>query len=152
MKDQEFYKIIGLVNRALKAAFFVIFLIFSVVVYLALDAYLPSTSTIATNESVQTGISEIVDGVHVETGLKEGAGLDVVIQNCTPCHSAKLITQNRMTFEGWKSTIKWMQETQNLWGLGDNEQIILEYLSNYYAPQKKGRRSNLANIEWYELD
>lgn len=152
MKDQELYKIIGLVNRALKAAFFVIFLIFSVVVYLAIDAYFPAESSNPGSASSQATITEIVDGIHVETGLKEGVGLDVVIQNCTPCHSAKLITQNRMTFEGWQSTIKWMQETQNLWGLGDNEQIILEYLSNYYAPQKKGRRSNLANIEWYELD
>lgn len=93
----------------------------------------------------------IVDGVHVATGFVDGAGLTAVIQNCTNCHSAKLVTQNRMTKEGWIATIRWMQETQNLWDLGENEKTIVQYLATYYAPQKKGRREILTDIEWYEL-
>lgn len=85
-------------------------------------------------------------------GLVDDVGREVVAQNCTRCHSAKLVIQNRATREGWKSMIVWMQDTQNLWPLGDNEPIILDYLSKNYGPQKKGRRQNLANIEWYELD
>ena len=97
-------------------------------------------------------ISEVVDGIHVETGLIDAPGLQLVIQNCTNCHSSKLISQNRMNMAGWSSTIKWMQETQNLWDLGDSEAAILKYLAANYAPKKKGRRANLENIEWYELE
>lgn len=85
-------------------------------------------------------------------GLVEGEGREVVATNCTVCHSAKLITQNRATREGWQNMIKWMQETQNLWQLGDNEVVILDYLEKYYAPEAKGRRQALKNIEWYELE
>ena len=61
------------------------------------------------------------------------------------------MTQNRATRDGWKDIIVWMQETQKLWDLGDNEPLILDYLGKNYAPNKKGRRQNLKNIEWYEL-
>lgn len=104
----------------------------------------------AAKQSVEVG-SAIIDGVHVETGLVDSPGLQLVIQNCTSCHSSKLITQNRMNLAGWSSTIKWMQETQNLWDLGKSESVILEYLAANYSPTKKGRRQNLESIEWYEL-
>ncbi len=94
---------------------------------------------------------KIEDGIHVRTGFMEGEGLMTVVNNCTNCHSAKLVTQNRMSAEGWRATIKWMQETQNLWDLGKNEDVIVSYLATFYAPEKKGRRQNLSNIEWYEL-
>lgn len=94
----------------------------------------------------------IENGIHVRTGFVEGKGLMLVIQNCTNCHSAKLVTQNRMSKEKWLATIRWMQETQNLWDLGANEDPILEYLSTYYAPDQMGRRANLEAIEWYDLD
>jgi len=57
---------------------------------------------------------EIKGGVHVATGLVAAEGLNEVIANCTGCHSAKLIIQNRATREGWVKVIRWMQETQNL--------------------------------------
>jgi hypothetical protein len=94
----------------------------------------------------------IENGIHVKTGFVEGEGLMVVINNCTNCHSAKLVTQNRMTKEQWIASIKWMQETQNLWDLGGNEEIIVNYLAVHYAPMKKGRREGLTNIEWYALE
>ncbi len=112
----------------------------------------PETTLSQTKTPENTLAAEIVDGIHVNTGLKAGEGLNAVIQNCTPCHSSRLITQNHMTREGWKSTIEWMQETQNLWDLGDNEDLIITYLATNYAPQEKGRRAPLTNIEWYELD
>lgn len=94
---------------------------------------------------------KIENGVHVETGLVEGEGMQMVIANCTGCHSARLITQNRADKQGWLNMIRWMQETQNLWDLGDNEELILDYLSGNYAPDHRGRRAPLTNIEWYEL-
>ncbi|SNY95306.1 monoheme cytochrome C [Flagellimonas pacifica] len=96
--------------------------------------------------------TEIENGIHIETGFVADEGMEVTIQNCTNCHSAKLVTQNRMSKEGWKATIKWMQETQNLWDLGSNEDLIVSYLAKNYAPVAKGRRQNLEDIEWYELE
>lgn len=103
---------------------------------------------------IQTSVedSRIENGVHVGTGLIAGDDVMLVVQNCTGCHSAKMITQNRATKEGWLSMIKWMQQTQNLWDLGANEEKIINYLAANYPPQKKGRRARLKNIEWYELD
>ncbi|PWL40260.1 monoheme cytochrome C [Flagellimonas aquimarina] len=94
---------------------------------------------------------KIENGIHMETGFVDEEGLAEVIQNCTNCHSAKLVTQNRMTKEGWIATIRWMQETQNLWDLGNQEEAIVNYLAINYAPQKKGRREVLTNVEWYSL-
>lgn len=95
---------------------------------------------------------EIVDGVHLTTGLLNGEGLPAVINNCTNCHSAKLITQNRMSSERWRQTIHWMQRTQNLWDLGAQEEVIISYLSTNYAPVVKGRRQQLTDIDWYRLE
>lgn len=95
---------------------------------------------------------KIENGIHLRTGLKEGVGLMETVNNCTNCHSAKLITQNRMDANRWAATIDWMQETQNLWDLGKNEAIIINYLVTNYPVKKKGRRAALENIEWYELE
>ncbi|MEL4308303.1 monoheme cytochrome C [Joostella sp. CR20] len=100
----------------------------------------------------ETKVEGIKNGIHTETGFVEGKGLNAVIENCTNCHSAKLVTQNRMTREGWLSTIRWMQQTQNLWDLGKDEATILDYLSTNYAPTDSGRRPNLEVQEWYELN
>ena len=42
-----------------------------------------------------------------------------------------------------EKTIKWMQETQGLWPLGQNKKFILDYLSTNYAPQASGQKKNL---------
>ncbi|MBT8244589.1 MAG: monoheme cytochrome C [Winogradskyella sp.] len=94
----------------------------------------------------------IENGVHVRTGFIEAEGYTTVINNCTNCHSSKIVLQNRMSAERWNATIKWMQETQNLWDLGRNQEIIVNYLATNYPPIKKGRRMVLTNIEWYELE
>ncbi|AUP77435.1 monoheme cytochrome C [Flavivirga eckloniae] len=95
---------------------------------------------------------KIENGIHLATGFKNDEGLQIVIASCTPCHSAKLVTQNRANKEGWVSIIRWMQETQNLWDLGKNEAIIVDYLAKNYASEETGRRTNLENIEWYDLE
>lgn len=94
----------------------------------------------------------IENGIHVSTGLVDGDGLMTVVHNCTNCHSAKLVTQNRMSAERWNATIRWMQETQNLWDLGPNQDVIVNYLVTNYPVQDVGRRGVLSNIEWYELE
>lgn len=96
---------------------------------------------------------EIIDGKDVETGLLAGDGLRIVKGTCTACHSSKLIIQNRKSREEWHQSIVWMQETQGLWDLGENESIILDYLEKNYGPQHiGGRRPPLGKIQWYELE
>ncbi|MDX1314166.1 MAG: monoheme cytochrome C [Eudoraea sp.] len=95
---------------------------------------------------------KIENGIHVRTGLVDAEGLMTVVNNCTNCHSAQLVMQNRMNRERWIATIRWMQETQNLWDLGKNEDIIVDYLVTNYPPKKKGRREILSNVEWYVLE
>ena len=56
-----------------------------------------------------------------------------------------------MNKERWDATIRWMQETQNLWDLGENQEVIVNYLVKNYPVYSKGRRENLSQIEWYDL-
>ncbi len=104
------------------------------------------------NDSKTIISEEIINGIHQRTGLKEGEGLMTVVTNCTACHSAQLIIQNRMNRERWNATIRWMQETQNLWELGTNQEVIVNYLLTNYPVIHKGRREKLENIEWYVLE
>ena len=106
---------------------------------------------ITVTSPVELDEDRIENGVHVRTGFVDAEGLMMVVSNCTGCHSSKIILQNRMDTEGWNSTIKWMQETQNLWELGGNQEIIVNYLVTNYPPKDKGRRENLTGIDWYEL-
>ena len=85
-------------------------------------------------------------------GLIDDTGLLLVLQHCNACHSTQLISQNRMTKAGWKSTIRWMQATQNLWDLGEDEDIVLTYLAKNYAPSAIGRRQSLIVEQWYLLE
>lgn len=96
-------------------------------------------------------INASIKPIDNESGLIIAPGLALVKTNCLRCHSGKIIAQNRGSRENWLATIRWMQETQNLWNLGDQEELILDYLSQNYAPQQVGRRKNLSSIEWYEL-
>ena len=104
-----------------------------------------------TERDSQPGTDQVAKPIDHETGLVIAPGFNLVKTNCLGCHSAKLITQNKASRATWKATILWMQETQNLWNLGENEPKILDYLAKHYAPGRVGRRMPLADIEWYEL-
>ncbi|MFT6435341.1 MAG: hypothetical protein ACJAVI_003396 [Candidatus Azotimanducaceae bacterium] len=82
---------------------------------------------------------------YAEDELKAGLNVEIVSQTCIACHSLKLVTQNRADREGWLAMIRWMQEKQGLWPLGDNEDKILDYLSAYYGPTKSFRRTPLSS-------
>jgi uncharacterized protein YjiS (DUF1127 family) len=147
-KNQKFQKLDRLMNLAmgLMALITVLFL------FLVYD---PTFSIFESNQNIM--VSEVIDedkienGIHMRTGLKDAPGIDLVIQNCTNCHSAKLVTQNRMTKERWNATIRWMQKTQNLWELGEKQDVIVDYLVTNYPIEEKGRRASLADIDWYKL-
>lgn len=103
-------------------------------------------------EELGTVPDGVVNGIDTLTGMAYDENFAMVRANCITCHSSKLITQNRATREGWKAMLDWMYETQNLKDLGENEGPILDYLAKHYAPENKGRRANLEDIEWYELE
>ena len=103
-------------------------------------------------QGAEDELNRIENGIHVRTGLKDDEGLMTVVTHCTACHSAQLVIQNRMNKERWNATIRWMQETQNLWDLGENQEIIVNYLVKNYPPEEKGRRQNLKAVEWYLLE
>ncbi len=110
------------------------------------------TDTQPAPETAAPAEPQIEDGKDVQTGLLAADGLQIVKSTCTACHSSDLILQNRFTREGWHEKIVWMQETQGLWDLGDNESTILDYLADNYSPAPfKGRRQPLTNIDWYQL-
>ena len=82
--------------------------------------------------------------VDSDTGLVMADGWETVKNNCTICHSAKLVTQNRGSREHWADLITWMQETQGLWEFPpEMENTILDYLSTHYGPKHETRRQNL---------
>jgi hypothetical protein len=155
--EHNFHKSVKAIQRVL--VFFVVgFLLLMGALFFFIrneTAKSTTTKTVESSDYVEVpeedDFDKIENGIHLRTGFVEGDGVMLVVQHCTSCHSAKLVTQNRMSKEKWLATIRWMQETQNLWDLGLNEEPILNYLSTYYAPNEVGRRANLANIEWYEL-
>lgn len=105
-----------------------------------------------TTEQPNSNPDLIENGIHLRSGLLASDGLMDVVNNCTTCHSAKLVTQNRMDRAQWEATIRWMQETQGLWDLGDKQEVIINYLTTNYPPLQKGRRQALSNIDWYTLE
>ena len=63
-------------------------------------------------------------------GLPPLSGVELVIKNCTVCHSADIILENHMSRKAWDKTITWMQKEQGLWELNrEVRKIILDYLS-----------------------
>jgi hypothetical protein len=98
---------------------------------------------------IALGLITIALSIHAEekttydpiTGFVIGENYEIVRAHCTACHSAKLVTQNRMTRENWLETIRWMQKSQGLWPLGAQEQKILDYLESHYSPIAVSRRS-----------
>jgi hypothetical protein len=82
------------------------------------------------------------------SGLFVDTGFEQVKAQCTACHSSRLIVQNRSTREGWLEMIRWMQDKQGLWPLGDNETVILDYLARNYGPASAGRRAPLQVEKW----
>ncbi|MGK0252932.1 MAG: hypothetical protein ACI9OE_000388 [Mariniflexile sp.] len=152
-KEENFRKQIKKVYLLILVLFSLFLMTGGMLVYYTINpdffAFITEPETMALAPEVNE--DRIENGIHIRTGFIEAEGLMTVINNCTNCHSSKLVIQNRMNTERWNATIKWMQETQNLWDLGKNQEIIVNYLVSNYPPTDKGRRETLSNIEWYEL-
>lgn len=112
----------------------------------------PKKDNLTSNKIEDSEKDGIEKGIHISTGLKATENYELVVANCTGCHSAKLVIQNRMSKNQWNVAIKWMQDTQNLWDLGDNQEKIVSYLVENYPINDTGRRANLTTLDWYRLE
>lgn len=139
----------GIVFKPIFKVMLLIFTGFILIGALAIIFYGPRQTQV---ELTEVDSELIENGIHVRTGLIEADGLQTVITNCITCHSSKLIIQNRMGEEQWNATIRWMQKTQGLWPLGENQKVIVDYLTTNYPLLEKGRRPPLTDIDWYSLE
>tara|TARA_B100000686_G_scaffold350279_1_gene445811 strand:+ start:4341 stop:4730 length:390 start_codon:yes stop_codon:yes gene_type:complete len=90
-----------------------------------------------------------------KTNLQTGKGMNLVLDNCTSCHSAAIIVQNRMSRSDWNKTITWMQEEQGLWELAlDDRNKILDYLATHQGKTEKPTKTskNAQNNKMYQYD
>ncbi len=88
------------------------------------------------------------------SNLPEGEGRDLVIENCTACHTASIIKQNRMNRKEWNETIDWMQKNQGMWELETAERnIILNYLAGHLGKKESslGSEGNQRSNPMYEF-
>lgn len=159
MKEGHLIKVLNLLQRLVVLALLMVMVVTGLLIIWVNDptlVFLNTTDNKPEKETLVVGAtslkSEIADGIHIATGFKADEGMDKVITHCTACHSSKLVIQNRATREGWEQMIIWMQQTQKLWDLGRDKDVVIDYLARNYAPEKQGRRQNLSEIEWYELD
>ena len=68
--------------------------------------------------------------------LPPGDGAELVNANCTPCHSAMLITQQRKDSTGWEKSVQLMER----WGarlIPDDHARVISYLLANFGPAKK---------------
>lgn len=127
----------------------IVLLVFSAVIMISAGLKQEGLSTKKTLKFIVADSTKKIDKA---TGLVVDKGLDVVTANCTGCHSSKLITQFHTDRAGWLEKIRWMQQKQKLWALGEAEPVILDYLAkNYPATETVNRRAALKGIEWYKL-
>ncbi len=72
-------------------------------------------------------------------------GWELVAAHCGACHSHALVTAQRGDAEFWRSVIRWMQKTQNLWSIPEpQESELIEYLAENYNETDWGRRPPLS--------
>ena len=155
-EDKDFNNIVTAIRYVISMVLGLVIITSTFFIYYLIDPNLTSLQHTPEVKSVPVVVVEdenkIENGINVRTGLVDAEGLMTVVNNCTNCHSSKIILQNRMNAERWNATIKWMQQTQNLWDLGKNQDVIVNYLVTNYPPKSKGRRENLSKIEWYALE
>ena len=93
--------------------------------------------------ALTAGVTEARE-VDPATGLTIAPGWEAVRTQCTVCHSARLIIQQRASADRWREMIRWMQATQGLWPLPTaTEQKIVAYLAAAYPARGRSRRPPL---------
>ena len=88
--------------------------------------------------------------------LQPGEGVELVVKNCTACHSVDIILQNHMSRKGWNAQIVLMQKEQGMGSLNkEDRKVILDYLAKFQGingdkPSSKTiRKKNKPMYEFY---
>lgn len=115
-QQEKYFEAVAQIRKLMLRLIVVFLIMIAVIVHslLAPDVFVLGNSP---HEEPYAWVEEAMDdrienGIHVRTGFVSDTGLMTVVDNCTNCHSAKLVTQNRMSKERWRATIRWMQETK----------------------------------------
>ena len=59
---------------------------------------------------------------------------ELVDAYCTACHSASIVMQQRATPERWKELLVWMEQTQGMAKIPDEDEVlILEYIGTHFS-------------------
>lgn len=96
---------------------------------------------VAAGSRASAGAEESIDPA---TGLIKAPGWELAAANCGACHSHALVIAQRGDAAFWRSTIRWMQKTQNLWAIPEpSESQLIEYLAENYNESDWGRRPPL---------
>ena len=90
------------------------------------------------------------DRIDAATGLVIAEGWEQVRTHCGSCHSFSLVTQNRGDAAHWLHLIRWMQAQENLWALGADEAVIVDYLAGNYAAGTQVPRRQPLDTQWLE--
>lgn len=62
--------------------------------------------------------------------LPEHEGRNVTFAFCSPCHSMRLVAQQRLDRDGWEEVIDWMADEQGMVELlPETRQVVLDYLA-----------------------
>ena len=95
--------------------------------YLTLCAALLSIPAVPTGSLAGDKTLDEASGFIIDDGWQ------LTNAHCASCHSAQIVTQNRMDRSGWEDTIRLMQAEHGLWDLGEAELVILDYLTRHYG-------------------
>jgi cytochrome c5 len=112
---------------------------------IVLAALLLNTAVAAATAGTATTAGSATNGsIDPATGLVIARGWELVSGHCGACHSYRLITTQRGDAQFWRSTIRWMQRTQNLWQIPpEQETVLVSYLAENYNETDWGRRPPL---------
>lgn len=79
------------------------------------------------------------DNVSAFEQLKPGAGRELVLANCLPCHSTAVIASAHLSRERWDQMITRMQTQNGLWPIAPAmREQILNYLAATQPPSDPG--------------
>jgi cytochrome c len=66
--------------------------------------------------------------------MPDHPGKEEVFYACNPCHSVRLVTQQRLPRQRWDQLLDWMVEEQGMAELtADERRVILQYLATYFG-------------------
>ncbi len=84
--------------------------------------------------TILLGLMAMAEAAEDWDGLTAAPGREEVFAICSPCHSLKLVTQQRLDRYSWEETLVWMVEEQGMAELDEETSaLVLDYLESQYG-------------------